>query len=212
MNGSLAIAKRELKTFFNSLIAYIVLGGFLVLSGWLFFPPLFVAGQASLRSFFAIVPWCFVVLVPAVTMRAIAEEKKSGTMELLLTMPMEDWQIVAGKFIAALGMVAVALAWTLPYPIAVASLAASYPEREVQSWPQQVKEAEALAADPQAQAPLLAAIAEARSLPLAELASRVLGKMNAYAAASGALIGRRQAAEDLIDLASSAEDVAFIAW
>ena len=96
--------------------------------------------------------------------------------------------------------------------IAVASLAASYPEREVQSWPQQVKEAEALAADPQAQAPLLAAIAEARSLPLAELASRVLGKMNAYAAASGALIGRRQAAEDLIDLASSAEDVAFIAW
>lgn len=96
--------------------------------------------------------------------------------------------------------------------IAVASLAASYPEREVQSWPQQVKEAEALAADPQAQAPLLAAIAEARSLPLAELASRVLGKMNAYAAASGALIGRRQAAEDLIDLADTAEDVASVAW
>lgn len=96
--------------------------------------------------------------------------------------------------------------------IAVASLAASYPECEVQSWPQQVKEAEALASDPQAQAPLLAAIAEARSLPLAELASRVLGKMNAYAAASGALIGRRQAAEDLIDLASSAEDVASVVW
>ena len=96
--------------------------------------------------------------------------------------------------------------------IAVASLAASYPEREVQSWPQQVKESEALAADPQAQAPLLAAIAEARSLPLAELASRVLGKMNAYAAASGALIGRRQAAETLIDLADTAEDVASVAW
>ena len=96
--------------------------------------------------------------------------------------------------------------------IAVASLAASYPEREVQSWPQQVKEAEALAADPQAQAPLLAAIAEARSLPLAELASRVLGKMNAYAAASGSLIGRRQAAEDLIDVAATPEDVAGIAW
>lgn len=95
---------------------------------------------------------------------------------------------------------------------AVASLAASYPEREVQSWPQQVKEAEALAADPQASAPLLAAIAEARSLPLAELAARVLGKMNAYAAASGALIGRRQAAEDLIDMADTAEDVASVAW
>ena len=95
---------------------------------------------------------------------------------------------------------------------AVAALAASYPEREIQSWPQQVKEAEALAADPQAPAPLLTTIADARALPVVELASRVLGKMNAYAAASGALIGRRQAAEDLIDLASSAEDVAFIAW
>lgn len=95
---------------------------------------------------------------------------------------------------------------------AVAALAASYPEREIQSWPQQVKEAEALAADPQAAAPLLTAIAEARSLPVVELASRVLGKMNAYAAASGALIGRRQAAEDLIDVAATPEDVAGIAW
>ena len=95
---------------------------------------------------------------------------------------------------------------------AVASLAASYPEREIQSWPQQVKEAEALAADPQAPAPLLTAIADARSLPVVELASRVLGKMNAYAAASGSLIGRRQAAEDLIDLAASPEDVASIVW
>ena len=95
---------------------------------------------------------------------------------------------------------------------AVAALAASYPEREIQSWPQQVKEAEALAADPQAAAPLLTAIADARSLPVLELASRVLGKMNAYAAASGALIGRRQAAEDLIDVAATPEDVAGIAW
>lgn len=95
---------------------------------------------------------------------------------------------------------------------AVAALAASYPEREIQSWPQQVKEAEALAADPQAAAPLLAAIAEARSLPLAELAARVLEKMSAYAAASGALIGRRQSAEDRIDAATTPEDVAGIAW
>lgn len=95
---------------------------------------------------------------------------------------------------------------------AVASLAASYPEREIQSWPQQVKEAEALAANPQAAAPLLTAIAGARSLPVEDLASRVLAKMAAYAAASGALIGRRQAAEDRIDLAASSEDVAAIAW
>lgn len=95
---------------------------------------------------------------------------------------------------------------------AVTALASSYPEREIQSWPQQVKEAEALAADPQTAAPLLTAIAEARSLPVVELASRVLGKMKAYAGASGALIGRRQAAEDLIDLAASPEDVASIVW
>ncbi len=95
---------------------------------------------------------------------------------------------------------------------AVAALAADYPDSEVQSWPQQVKEAMALSADPQAAAPLLTAIAEARSLPVVELASRVLGKMNAYAAASGALIGRRQAAEDLIDVAATPEDVAGIAW
>lgn len=95
---------------------------------------------------------------------------------------------------------------------AVSALAAAYPEREIQSWPQQVKEAEALAADPQAMAPLLAAIAEARSLPVVELASRVRAKMAAYAAASGALIGRRQAIEDLIDVADTAEDVAGIAW
>lgn len=95
---------------------------------------------------------------------------------------------------------------------AVAALAADYPDSEVQSWPQQVKEATALSADPQADAPLLTAIATARGLPAAELASRVLGKMNAYAGASGALIGRRQAAEDLIDVAATPEDVAGIAW
>lgn len=95
---------------------------------------------------------------------------------------------------------------------AVAGLAASYPEREIQSWPQQVKEAEALTNNAEAATPLLAAIADARGLPVAELASRVLGKMNAYAAASGAMIGRRQAAEDLVDLASSPEDVASIAF
>ena len=69
-----------------------------------------------------------------------------------------------------------------------------------------------LLAQVSAQEPLLTAIATARGLPVAELASRVLGKMNAYAAASGALIGRRQAAEDLIDVAATPEDVAGIAW
>lgn len=122
MEATIAVAKREFRTFFASPIAYIVLGGFLLLSGWLFFSTLFLAGQASLRGFFGLVPVLFVVLVPAITMRAVAEEKKTGTMELLLTFPMDDWQIVAGKFLAALGMVGVGLAWTAPYALSVASL------------------------------------------------------------------------------------------
>ncbi|WP_241120867.1 hypothetical protein [Achromobacter xylosoxidans] len=95
---------------------------------------------------------------------------------------------------------------------AVAALAADYPDSEVQSWPQQVKEAMALAADAGADAPLLTAIATARGLPVAELASRVLDKMNAYAAASGVLIGRRQAAEDAIGATASLEDLSAISW
>jgi ABC-2 type transport system permease protein len=122
MNSAFAIARREFKTFFASPIAYIVLGGFLLLAGYLFFSPLFVIGQASLRGFFSLVPVLFVVLVPAITMRAMAEERKSGTLELLLTMPMNDWHIVIGKFLASLGMVAVGLAWTLPYSFTVSGL------------------------------------------------------------------------------------------
>lgn len=95
---------------------------------------------------------------------------------------------------------------------AVAALAADYPDSEVQSWPQQVKEAAALAADAGAEAPLLTAIATARGLPVAELASRVLDKMNAYAAASGVLIGRRQAAENAIGATASLEDLSAISW
>ncbi len=122
MESTFAIARREFRTFFGSPIAYIVLGGFLLLAGWLYFSTLFLAGQASLRGFFAAVPVLFVVLVPAITMRALAEERKSGTLELLLTLPMEDWQIVAGKFLAALGMVAAGLVWTFPYALTVAAL------------------------------------------------------------------------------------------
>ena len=124
MEPTLAVAKREFRTFFASPIAYVVLGGFLLLAGWLYFSTLFLAGQASLRGFFGVVPVLFVVLVPSITMRAVAEERKSGTLELLLTLPMEDWQIVLGKFLAALGMVCVGLAWTLPYPLTVAALTA----------------------------------------------------------------------------------------
>ena len=124
MSTAVAVARREFKTFFNSPIAYIVLGVFLLVGGWLYFSTLFLAGAASLRGFFAIAPVLFVVFAPAVTMRLIAEERKAGTLELLLTMPIRDRDVVLGKFLAALGMVAVGLACTLPYAFSVAALTA----------------------------------------------------------------------------------------
>src|SRR5712692_3588678 len=111
MNIAMAIARREFKAFFQSPIAYIVIGVFLIWGGWLFFSTFFVAGVASMRNYFAITPLVFIVFAPAVTMRLIAEERKTGTMELLLSMPIRDW--------------AVALLWTLPYAITAASLTAS---------------------------------------------------------------------------------------
>ncbi len=124
MTTAIAVARREFQTFFNSPIAYIVLCGFLLIAGWLFFGTLFLGGQATLRGFFALAPMLFVVFAPAVTMRSVAEERKSGTIELLLTMPLRDWEVVAGKFLAALGMVATGLLWTIPYAFSVAALSA----------------------------------------------------------------------------------------
>jgi ABC-2 type transport system permease protein len=127
MPTAIAVARREFRTFFNSPVAYIVLCGFLLLAGWLFFSTLFLGGQATLRSFFSLAPLLFVVFAPAVTMRLLAEERKSGTIELLLTLPVRDWEVVLGKFVAAVGMVAVGLAWTIPYALSVAALAAPGP-------------------------------------------------------------------------------------
>lgn len=124
MSTALAVARREFRTFFQSPIAYIVIGVFLLVSGWIYFSTLFLGGAASLRAFFGFAPVLFVVFAPAVTMRLLAEERKTGTLELLLSMPIRDWEVVVGKFAAALGMVAVGLLWTLPYPFSVATLAA----------------------------------------------------------------------------------------
>lgn len=92
----------------------------------------------------------------------------------------------------------------------VGELAATYPEREIQSWPQQVKEADALAVDTVAAAPLLSAMAAARGVDRADLAARVLAKASAYAAASGAIIGARQRLEDLLAAAETLDDLAAV--
>jgi ABC-2 type transport system permease protein len=124
MSSALAVARREFRSFFQSPVAYIVIGVFLLVAGWLYFSTLFLTGAASLRSFFGLAPVLFVVFAPAITMRLLAEERKAGTLELLLSMPIKDWEVVIGKFAAALGMVAVGLLWTLPYSLSVSTLTA----------------------------------------------------------------------------------------
>lgn len=90
---------------------------------------------------------------------------------------------------------------------AISTLAASYPEREVQSWPQQINEAEAMLADPAASTPLLDALAQHRGIDRLQLAARVRDKAVLFAAASGAIIGARQRIEDLLDNAQTLADV-----
>jgi ABC-2 type transport system permease protein len=119
------IAKREFRTFFDSLAAYILLVVFLGLSGfftWLFGSDIFFIGQATLMPFFSVAYWTLFFFIPALTMKMLAEEKRSGTLELLLTKPITDWQIIAGKFFSVLMLIGVALLLTIPYYISISFL------------------------------------------------------------------------------------------
>lgn len=126
MRSTLVIARRELRSYFDSPIAYIVVVAFLLVAGWMFFSALFLMGRADLRSFFAPSPFSpsmlLVILAPAMTMRLVAEERKSGTIELLTTMPVRDYEVVLGKYLAVLGVLATALLLTLAYAMSVGSL------------------------------------------------------------------------------------------
>jgi ABC-2 type transport system permease protein len=119
------IAKRELSSFFDSLIAYIMLVLFLGFSGfftWILGSDIFFVGQASLESFFNVAYWTLFFFIPALTMRSLAEEKKTGTIELLLTKAVTDRQVVIGKFLSTLMLVLIALVFTLPYAITIANI------------------------------------------------------------------------------------------
>lgn len=125
MRSIWVITKRELASFFDSLIAYVMIVIFLGLSGfftWLFGSNVFLQGQADLQVFFGISYWTLFLFIPAITMRSIAEENRSGTIELLSTKAVSDWEIVVGKFLASLFLLAIALACTIPYYITVARL------------------------------------------------------------------------------------------
>lgn len=119
------IAKKELKSFFDSLMAYIMIVVFLGFSGfftWLYGGDVFFVNQATLQSFFGIAYWTLFFFIPALTMKLIAEEKKTGTIELLLTKPITDWHVVTGKFFATLLLITITLALTIPYYITVSKI------------------------------------------------------------------------------------------
>jgi ABC-2 type transport system permease protein len=122
----LSILNKEINGFFSSLAAYISMAVFLLVTGlflWVF-PDSSILdyGYAGLDSFFNIVPYLFMFLIPAITMRSLAEEQKDGTFELLATRPLSDWQIVLGKFLASLLIVIMTLVPTLIYYISVYQL------------------------------------------------------------------------------------------
>ena len=121
MNGVTAVMRRELQGYFATPLAYVFIVIFLVLAGWFTFNfgNFYDGGQASLAPFFNYHPWLYLFLVPALSMRLWAEEHKTGTIELLMTLPLDVWQSVAGKFIAAWAFTALALALTFPIWITV---------------------------------------------------------------------------------------------
>jgi ABC-2 type transport system permease protein len=119
--GALIVARRELAGYFATPVAYVFIVIFLMMAGALTFTlgGFFARGQADLGPFFNFVPWLFLFLVPALTMRLWAEERRLGTIELLLTLPLPQWQAVLGKFLAAWAFCAIALLLTFPLVLTV---------------------------------------------------------------------------------------------
>lgn len=117
----LTIARREISGFFGSPVAYVFIVIFLLLSGFFTFMAggWFEAGEARLDGFFLWHPWLYLFLVPAIGMRMWSEERRMGTIELLLTMPVTPWQAIIGKFLAAWAVLGLALLLTFPMVVTV---------------------------------------------------------------------------------------------
>lgn len=122
MKPVLTLAFKEFRHFFSSPIAYVFISVFLLIGFGLYFGSVFLVGETSLRIFFTWLPVLFIVLLPAVTMGMWAEEKKSGTFELLMTLPVPDWQVVLGKFLAGKLFLLVVTMLTLPLALVMAGL------------------------------------------------------------------------------------------
>ena len=117
MTNVLAVAQRELRSYFTSPVAYVVTAMFLLLAGYLFALVLNAQRQATLAPLIGNVSVIFLFIVPAMSMRLLAEEQRSGTIELLLTNPVQEWEIVFGKFLASVALLLVMLGLSLIFPL-----------------------------------------------------------------------------------------------
>ena len=122
MHQVVHILKKEIKDYFISPIAYIVIAVFLVVTGWFFFVTFFLFNQADMRNFFTLLPIIFSFVIPAVTMRLFSEELNVGSYEILLTLPVSVTDIILGKFLAGVVFVIAAMIPTLSYPIFISFL------------------------------------------------------------------------------------------
>lgn len=122
MKKLLTITSKELKSFFLSPIAYVFLVVYLIATNFLFFQSFFQRNIADMRNYFELLPWLFLVFIPAITMRTWAEERKNKTLELLLTWPVKDIHVVMGKFLAGVIFLAIALALSVTIPITIMKL------------------------------------------------------------------------------------------
>lgn len=122
MSNVWPIFKRELRAYFDSPTAYVVIIVFLLVTGWFFTTNFFMVAQADMRVAFGIIPFIFIFITPAITMRLISEERKTGTMELLVTMPITDVEIIVGKYLASVVLLGGMLLPTVIYAISVSIL------------------------------------------------------------------------------------------
>ena len=116
------VLARELRAYFHSPVAYIVIVVFLVVTGWFFFSVFFIAGRTDLRDFFELLPLILALVIPSLTMRLFAEERSTGSYEILSTLPLRSTAILLGKFFAALTFAAAMMLPTLAYPITISGL------------------------------------------------------------------------------------------
>jgi ABC-2 type transport system permease protein len=121
-SGIKYVFQKELRSYFNSPVAYIVIVVFLVILGWFFTSSIFIANISSLRTVFETTPFLLLFFAPAITMRLISEEKKSGTLELLLTKPVKEYEIILGKFLAAWVLFFFTILPTLSYYVTISLL------------------------------------------------------------------------------------------